>query len=212
MDTGNDEKARFISVEGEKLHYAIDDLAVPTALGFLMDFEVQALDLIANEQRKIEYQSIRFLKNRFFSGTPIEYLPSGKPFIPGSHYTIGISHSKKHAVFAFSKVLFGCDIEEKDPRLFKVEERFTGPSETSRLEPFSSLDRLCMLWTCKEAIFKLIGVTGIRWKEQCTLLHVDLPVLTFQLAIQDRIIPVKCHIEQVGPSTWISFAFHQNHE
>lgn len=212
MDTGPDEKTRIISVNGEKLHYAIVDLAVQTEPGCLMDFEVEALALITNEKRKIEYQSLRFLKNRFFKGSPIEYLPNGKPYLPGFHDNIGISHSKKHVVFAFSKVLFGCDIEEKDPRLFSVEARFTGPSETSRLEPFSPLDRLCILWTCKEAIFKLVGVMGIRWKEQCTLLHVDAPILTFQLALQDRIILVKCYIEKASPSTWFSLAFHQNHE
>lgn len=212
MDSCNNEIASFISVEGEKLHYVIDELSPQREGGYLMEKELQELDLIANERRKIEYHSIRILKNRFFRETPIEYLPNGKPYLSGSNHTIGISHSKNFAVFAFSKVLFGCDIEEKDPRLFTVEDRFTGPSETSRLEPYSSIDRLCMLWTSKESIFKLLGVMGIQWKEQCTLIHVDVPILTYQLALEDRKILVKCHVEQVNPSTWISFAFQHNHE
>ncbi|MFM2037812.1 MAG: hypothetical protein RL432_751 [Bacteroidota bacterium] len=212
MDSCSNEKASFISIEGKKLHYVIDDLTPYGKSGHLMEKELQELDLITNKRRKIEYQSIRFLKNRFFRETPIEYLPNGKPYLPGLYHHIGISHSKNHAVFAYSKILFGCDIEEKDPRLFSVEERFTNPLETSRLEPFSYLDRLCMLWTSKESIFKLLGIMGIQWREQCTLMHVDLPILTYQLALQDRKIIVKCYVEQVNPSTWISFAFQHNYE
>jgi phosphopantetheinyl transferase len=212
MDSCTVEKARFITVEGEKLHYVIDALAPQKGHGFLMNLEHHELSLIDNARRKTEYKAIRSLKNRFFNTAHIQYLPNGKPSLTGSSNHIGISHSKNLAVFAFSAVPFGCDIEEKNPRLFRVEQRFTGFSETSLLAVYSPLDCLCILWACKEAVFKLTGFVGIRWKDQCLLYSVQIPILKFQLSRKDDIIIVDCHIEQVHNFAWVAFAYIENHE
>ena len=116
------------------------------------------------EKRRQEYCAIRRLKQAAFPDDIITYLPSGKPVLKTNKLEIGISHSNQWALFAYSNREFGCDIEEVSSRLLTVEERFCRGSE---IECFSDNDRLrslTILWSCKEAIYKLVKEPGIHFK------------------------------------------------
>ena len=130
----------------------------------LLPEEILEIEGFQVEKRRQEYQAIRRLKREVFPEDAITYLPSGKPVLKTNKLEIGISHSNQWALFAYSTLEFGCDIEEVSSRLLTVEERFC---QSSEIECFSDNDRLrslTILWSCKEAIYKLVQEPGIHFK------------------------------------------------
>lgn len=174
---------------------------------FLLDAERIEHSTIRHEKRKKEFAVVRKMKNKYFPNESILYTPSGKPYLEKSLENIGISHTKQYALFAFSKALFGCDIEEKDDRLLRIEDKYTTPEECSILMAFEPVDQRCMLWTCKEAIFKLIGVAGIHWREQCRLVEVHFPVMKFELSLNNQVSKIDCYVQKLFNNAWISIAY-----
>lgn len=140
----------------------------------ISDLEKSQLGERISEKRKIEFLSIRFLKNQFFKGEDILYQKSGKPFFEQSKWKIGISHSSEIALWCFSARHFGCDIEAYNPRILKVKDRFCSSKELDVLKLDSDLEKLTCLWSCKEAIYKLVDTPGINWKNDMNCIaHID---------------------------------------
>ncbi|MBM3165713.1 MAG: 4'-phosphopantetheinyl transferase superfamily protein [Bacteroidetes bacterium] len=205
------EREKVILIGDTLIYYDTSPVSFAVESTRLMLSEVQESEKILLERRKLEYMAIRRIKNHYFPQQRILYLPNGKPILEGSSLTLGISHSQNHALFAYSEVLFGCDIEEKNERLFTIKDRFVHPFELSNFSLFSNLDQLCILWSCKEAIYKLIGMRGINWKEQCILFKEAFPQLTFRLLLENHETLIHCHVKEFNENTWMAFAVNSTH-
>ncbi len=84
----------------------------------------------------------------------LHYSPEGKPLLRDRY--ISISHSKTHLCVALSRTQeVGIDIEEIQPRLLRVKDRFLSPIE--REEIGDNLPLLAICWSAKEAIYKIAG-------------------------------------------------------
>jgi len=138
----------------------LSDLTQPT----LSELENSHLTRRTSLKRKTEFLSIRYLKNHRFSGLDIAYENSGKPFFKDSKWHIGISHSNERALWCYALIPFGCDIESFDTRLLKVGSRFCNENEVLVASMGSPLKTLTCLWSCKEAIYKLVNQPGLDWK------------------------------------------------
>lgn len=82
---------------------------------------------------------------------------------------ISISHSRSMVAIAYSKNEVGIDIEQIEERVMRVRERVQDAEELQ-----STGDSIVMntiLWTAKEALFKLIPEEGVDFAKD---LHVDL--------------------------------------
>jgi len=90
----------------------------------LSEFELNHYFSIRNPSRRIEFLSVRFLKNHFDSSLAIGYLNNGKPILIGSQKHISISHSKNYVGLAVAPHPIGFDIEECHERIVKVRDRF----------------------------------------------------------------------------------------
>jgi phosphopantetheinyl transferase len=205
------DEVHFLLVD-RTVQYAIVNPHEDKDLAQLLPSELKEMASIMHEKRRKEYAAIRKLKNRIFKNHRILYTLNGKPYLETSEKHIGISHSKNFALFAYSDSSFGCDIEEIDDRLLRVKNRFTNHRELSMLAHFSPLDQLCMLWTSKEAIYKLLGFSGVNWNVDCQLIEVIFPRLIFKLIWREKEIQLMCYLQQPCENAWISWAIIKENE
>jgi phosphopantetheinyl transferase len=128
--------------------------------------EREQLDLLLNENRKVEFLGVRRLRNESKLPSPIFYTETRKPYLDQKlNAFISISHSKKFCAFGFSSHEIGIDIEEMSPRIERIATRFVSSVEMSLISEDKILD-LTKLWTMKEAMFKLNNRTGIEFKSE----------------------------------------------
>lgn len=121
-------------------------------------------DAIRNESRKRQHLAGRALLRQmiFPLYEQISVDPFGKPFLGSGSRMISLSHTAEYAAAAVSETLpVGIDIERIQDRLERVKERFLQESETGMLPAGNLHERLALLWTAKEAVYKLYGKPDI---------------------------------------------------
>jgi phosphopantetheinyl transferase len=125
--------------------------------------EMEQLNNLTNESRKIEFLGVRRIRNKSTISTPIFYSNSRKPFLKKELNTyISISHSKHYCALGVSSKELGIDIEEISPRIERIASRFVSDEEKQFISEQKILD-LTKIWTMKEAMFKLNNRTGIEF-------------------------------------------------
>lgn len=134
--------------------------------------ELEKYQLITNPKRKKEFQYVRHLRNLQIGKEAISYDSRGKPYINNSKVFISISHSKNYVAFAHDTSPIGIDIEELNPRILKVWERFVHREELALFDTTSIFD-MTVLWTIKEALFKLSTSAGIDFKNDLRIKSKD---------------------------------------
>jgi phosphopantetheinyl transferase len=96
----------------------------------------------------------------------ISYLPSGKPLLEQSIYkNISITHSRDFVAIILSmnrKV--GIDIEDTTRDFERIRQRYLSLDESQFTGNNQQLQ--CLFWCIKEAVFKLVGVEGVEFREQ----------------------------------------------
>jgi phosphopantetheinyl transferase len=100
----------------------------------------------------------------------------GNPYCESGQVQFSISHSKMYAAYASHHDPIGIDVQILDERVKKIAPKFTSEEELNHLpENISEEDKNHLIWTVKEAVFKLYGrkelpfKTGILIKESaCT--------------------------------------------
>lgn len=114
---------------------------------------------ISNPKRLREFLMVRLLLQHFFSDNRIVvYNEEGKPRIPGSGFELSISHcSKKAAVILHPQRNVGIDIEKRGRNVQKVVRRFMSNDEQSDFADTDNSDALLLIWSAKEALYKIIG-------------------------------------------------------
>lgn len=154
--------------------------------------ETSQLNSFRNAQRKKEFKAVRHLKQQIFGETLIRYGENGKPFINKPEVYIGISHSSNLALFAYSNIPFGCDIEEVTDRITPLADRFCSMDELGLFEGEAGSIQLTHLWSCKEAIYKLVNIQGIHWKNEMICTEIAGSIYTFNAFIGSQKIKVRC--------------------
>ena len=128
--------------------------------------EREQLKTLNHEARKIEFLGVRRLRNEMNLISPIDYTITRRPFLGIQLDTfISISHSKNYCALGVSSNEIGIDIEEINPRIERIAERFVNIDEKQFVSEEYILD-LTKLWTMKEAMFKLNNRTGIEFKSE----------------------------------------------
>ena len=79
---------------------------------------------------------------------------------------ISISHSKTVAGIALGENNLGIDIETFRSKIHKIAPRFLHTAETFALEGGQSTEKLTLIWTAKEALFKVLKQKGIIFSKQ----------------------------------------------
>ena len=129
----------------------------------------QEIESIHHHQKQIESLASRRCIQEIMQTLGAEYTgihkdEFDKPHLIDSKFHISISHSYPYAVGILHKKLpVGIDIEKPIDKLLKISKRFL--SENEWLYAGDDLNKLCIYWTGKEAIFKLNGKKGISFRE-----------------------------------------------
>ncbi|MFM1809426.1 MAG: hypothetical protein RLZZ382_651 [Bacteroidota bacterium] len=154
--------------------------------------EINQLNSFGSAQRKREFNAVRHLKHQAFGEELIIYGENGKPRFDNSDITIGISHSAHWALFAHARIPFGCDIEEVSDRIIPISDRFCSSDELELFAGEVGVMQLTQLWSCKEALYKLINIKGIHWKNQMRCIAISGTKFTFAVETGTEDFIVNC--------------------
>ena len=159
--------------------------------------EINQLNSFGSAQRKREFNAGRHLKHQVFGEKLIIYGENGKPRFDNSDITIGISHSAHWALFAHARIPFGCDIEEVSDRIIPISDRFCSSDELELFAGEVGVVQLTQLWSCKEALYKLVNIKGIHWKNQMRCIAISGTKFTFAVETGTENLIVNCNIVHV---------------
>ena len=127
--------------------------------------------------RKKQWLAYRQLLS-YMLGMPnlsLHYDTHGKPYISDSDLHLSVSHSGDYAaVITCSKGPAGIDIEKVSHRVLKVEDRFLSDIEKINPDDSDRMDKLCIYWCAKEALFKLHGRRELDFKKHLFIEQFDV--------------------------------------
>ena len=117
--------------------------------------------------RRLEWLSVRRLKHELGVTSPIAYLPSGRPYLKDDAHHFSISHTRGYAAVAISELNpIGLDIEQRTDKVCRVRDKCLSREEkTFPLLAKKNVEAMIVVWTIKEAMFKLMDNTGIDFAE-----------------------------------------------
>lgn len=151
-----------------------DELQAMLPSEILTDAELAS---IHHPQKQIEFfcsrLTIKFLAN--FLG--IKYIgikkdEFGKPYLVGSTWQMSLTHTSNYvaAIMHPTKAL-GMDMEKPSEKLSRIAHKFLSESEI--IAANNDLDKLCIYWSAKEALYKLYGKRKV-------FFHENLYIFPFQ--------------------------------
>ncbi len=129
----------------------------------LPDTDLKKVSEFKLETRKQEFLAVRVLIHELLNINPeIKYLASGKPVLVNSNYNLSISHTKGYAAIVLSEdIKAGVDIEIPSDRILKVSSRFVSVKEDDFIPEESRLYYYTLLWSLKEAMYKIYDQKNI---------------------------------------------------
>ena len=134
----------------------------------LTDEDNNLIERCSAPKRRIELLSVRALLKAVGIHQTIHY-NDRKPYLDNGY--ISISHSANMAAIIYNPDFpVGIDIEVVAPRIQRIATRAF--SESELVAAADDLEKLTILWNCKECVFKLANDEGIEFRE---MIEVDMP-------------------------------------
>ncbi|MCF8321518.1 MAG: 4'-phosphopantetheinyl transferase superfamily protein [Flavobacterium sp.] len=122
-----------------------------------------------SELHQRAFLSVRMLlKIAGYSDFELHYDSSGKPHLEDEKY-ISISHSHEFSTIIISSQKVGIDIEMQREKIIKIASKFCHSEFNFLPKNFKSekeeyIKNLTLIWGTKEAIFKIVNVAGVSFK------------------------------------------------
>ncbi len=92
----------------------------------------------------------------------------GKPYLAGSNVYISIAHCANFAFIAMDRTCqIGIDIQQPHEKLQKVKEKVFNKEEIE--DAGNDLEKLCIYWCAKEAIYKAYGGKNLSFKQDVNI-------------------------------------------
>ena len=135
------------------------------------NLKLSKADKIRFQKRKIISHQKEFLASRRLlleAGVSPECLshdPDGIPHLE-SGQQLSISHTKNLAGIALGSQPLGIDLEVYRPKIERIAPRFLNAEENYALESPMKIEKLSLIWTAKEALYKALKQKGIVFSEQ----------------------------------------------
>lgn len=143
-----------------------DELQAMLPSEILTDAELAS---ISHQQKQVEFFCSRLVIKYLANYLGIKYLgikkdEHGKPYLSGSNWQMSITHTTNYvaAVMHPSEAL-GMDMEKPSEKLRRIAHKFL--SETERIEAENDIEKLCIYWSAKEALYKLYGKRKVIFNE-----------------------------------------------
>jgi phosphopantetheinyl transferase len=127
--------------------------------------EIELLNTRSNPKRKNEFLGVRHLRNQLKIKSPILYHSSGRPYFSANELALSISHTKDFIALASAAFPIGIDIEQKDRDAARIINKFAREDEKV-LCTDNPTGWYLQLWCAKEAIYKLVGIENLSFKDE----------------------------------------------
>lgn len=131
--------------------------------------DLQLYHSFANDTRRKHWLSYRNLINTLIPNAldnGIRYDENGKPFLEGKSHHLSVSHAGSYSAAIISNTnQVGIDIEVIHPRIEKITEKYLNNYEIENLGSEFRLEKLYVLWSAKEALYKMYGKRNLLFKE-----------------------------------------------
>lgn len=147
-------------------------------------------------QKKLESSAARFclwsLCQQISKGPwDLKKNDRNRPYFDQSDYHISLSHSFPYvaAVISYKKPV-GIDLERFGRQVEKIGPRFLSAEEWNRWQ--NSHAALTKAWTCKEAVYKAMGVPGLAFQQD-----IQLPSFAnnpFEIHVRDKKITISTEV------------------
>ncbi|HTD92359.1 MAG TPA: 4'-phosphopantetheinyl transferase superfamily protein [Chitinophagaceae bacterium] len=147
---------------------------------------------VTHPHKRLQHLAGRFLLQFLQPDFPYELIriaDTRKPFLAGERYHFSISHCGDYAAAIISpNSRVGVDIEIPVPKLLTIANKFLSVEEQTifnvrgdfrqgQEDPLDalpgSLNRLTVLWSAKEAVFKWYGEGGVDFRQDILLENID---------------------------------------
>jgi len=128
---------------------------------------------IVSKSKRLEWMAGRILIRTLveYAGLIYEGLYKdefGKPFLVNHHHSISLSHSYPHVaaqIDSFYQV--GIDVEQPKDKLLKIAHRVL--SKTEEIDAGNNIQKNCVYWCAKEALYKIYGKRGLSFSEHLSI-------------------------------------------
>lgn len=128
----------------------------------LSSSELETCVSFRNEQRRREWLASRVLLRELMgAGRHILYRSSGRPHLEGDGRCVSISHTRGFVALRLSTLPVAIDVEYRSGRARRLFERFAAPGEAGLLEGRDEETTAMIIWSAKEALFKLFDLPGV---------------------------------------------------
>lgn len=119
-------------------------------------------------QRRLESYAVRALLTEIFDERVyIGYEEDDSPYIKNTHHKISISHSGEFAcVYIHENADVGIDIELLSRNFDAAEKKILSETEQEYISEKYRQLQLALIWSAKEAIYKLMGERNINFSKQ----------------------------------------------
>ncbi len=128
---------------------------------------------IRNENRAKQWLVSRIILDHISGNKELSiiYEESGRPLIKDEHFHISISHTSRFVAVILSKNLkVGIDIEGVHDRILKIRSKFVSSEENIFLKEDNSLvENLILIWSAKEALFKMDGKGNMDFRKNISI-------------------------------------------
>jgi 4'-phosphopantetheinyl transferase len=133
---------------------------------------------LRHESRKKQWLASRIILQEL-SGNPklsVSYEKTGRPIINDGIHHVSISHTVNFVSVILGKsTKVGIDIEYIHPRILKVAHKFVSQAEENFLKNHKNLqESLVLIWSAKEALFKLNGKTDMDFRKNILIKPFDI--------------------------------------
>lgn len=147
---------------------ALSDLTPLTA-----EDKVEAAGLHHDKRKREWIASRAALRIGLQEQGAVLYHPTGKPYLEGSE--LSLSHCLPLAGALKHPSMAGIDIQIADEKIAVIRSKFAHPDELAAADNCrNSLDYLTILWSAKEALFKVYG-QGLAFAEQLRIDPFEFP-------------------------------------
>ncbi len=137
-----------------------------------LDSYKSGLEKFTSPKRRLEFLTSRIAINEILNrAVKVLYDDNGKPFLENELSHMSISHSKNWvAVIHHPTAKVGIDIECPTARINKIAHRFLNQSEQESFSGNEQNKEIQLIWSAKEALYKIIGSEVADFANQLTIL------------------------------------------
>jgi len=139
----------------------------------LTNYELEILAKRKNSKKALEFLCSRLLLRLCkLDPNDLSYNEFGAPILKSGKF-VSISHCKNYVTLLLSNQSCGVDIETKRKQILNIKHKFLNQTDMKNIS-MENISDITLIWTLKEAIYKLCQYPGINFKDQIFISTIDI--------------------------------------